>query len=251
MIRLDDNDKNIPTKKEVNQDKRLGVGIVFLFLGALFLFNNIGIIPSLLKNYLFSWQMIMIVIGLFMLSGKKNQKTGLILIAIGVLFILPGLLGFDRIRLRHLWPIAFVAIGIYILIRHKNQSGPSDETFDLKTSYSGEDVIDDVNIFGGTQKIVRSKTFKGGRSTAIFGGADYNFTEAELAENQAIIDVVTIFGGTKMVVPPDWDVIIDVVAIFGGFSDKRNTFNKIQINTNKRLVIKGLTIFGGGEIKNM
>jgi predicted membrane protein len=250
MIRLDDNDKNIPTKKQEHYDKRLGIGIVFLFLGAVFLFNNIGLIPHTLKYYLFSWQMILIVIGLFLLAGNKNHKSGIVLIALGVLFIIPGILGFARIGLGQLWPLVFVGIGIYILIRHKNQSTEADAFIETSVS-DQEDRIDDVNIFGGSNKIIRSKNFKGGRLTAIFGGADYNFTNTELAGNQVTIDVVTIFGGTKMVVPADWDVVIDVVAIFGGFADKRNTFHNIQFNSDKRLIIKGLTIFGGGEIKNM
>lgn len=250
MIRLDDNDKNIPTKKQEHYDKRLGIGIVFLFLGAVFLFNNIGLIPHTLKYYLFSWQMILIVIGLFLLAGNKNQKAGIILIAIGVLFIIPGILGFARIGLGQLWPLVFVGIGIYILIRHKNQSIEADNFIESTVS-DQEDRIDDVNIFGGSNKIIRSKNFKGGRLTAIFGGADYNFTNTELAGKQVVIDVVTIFGGTKMVVPADWDVVIDVVAIFGGFADKRNTLHNIHINSDKRLIIKGLTVFGGGEIKNM
>jgi predicted membrane protein len=251
MIRLDDDDNNnIPVTKGNKPDKRLGIGVVFIFLGALFLFNNIGIIPSVLKQYFFSWQMIIIVIGLFMLAGNKKQKAGLALIAIGVFFILPGLLGFARIGLGQLWPIIFVAIGIFILLRHKHQN-MEKEVCEKTTSANSEDSIDDATIFGGTIKIIRSKNFKGGRLTAIFGGVDYNLTDAELSEGKATIDVVTIFGGTKMVVPSDWDVIIDVVPIFGGFADKRNTLNKIQINTNKKLIIKGLTLFGGGEIKSM
>jgi predicted membrane protein len=249
MIRLDDND-NFPRSKEVKADKRLGIGIVFIFLGALFLFNNIGFIPDILKHYLFSWQMIVIIIGLFMLAGNKNQKSGLILICIGVFFIVPAFLGFQRIGLGQLWPVVFVGIGLYILMRHKKQMVDTDTDIpqeDINT----EDKIDDATVFGGSVKIIRSKNFKGGRLTAIFGGADYNFTEAELSGGRATIDVLTIFGGTKMVVPSDWDVIIDVVPVFGGFADKRNTFHKIQINTNKKLIIKGMTIFGGGEIKNM
>jgi len=249
MIRLDDTD-DFPKSKQGNADKRLGIGIVFIFLGVLFLFNNVGIIPDILRNYLFSWQMILIVIGLFMIAGNKSQKPGLILIGLGVLFIVPGMLGFERIRLGQLWPIVFVGIGAYILLRHKKQMGESEE--DIQNEYTKtEDKIDDATIFGGSIKSIRSKNFKGGRLTAIFGGADYNFMEAELSGGRATIDVLTIFGGTKMVVPSDWDVIIDVVPVFGGFADKRNTLHKIQINTNKKLIIKGMTIFGGGEIKNM
>ncbi len=250
MIRLDENENNIPVNNNDRHDKRLGIGIVFLFLGSIFLFNNMGVIPNMLKHYLFSWQMILIVVGLFMLASNKNKRTGFILISLGVFFIVPDILGFGRIRLGQLWPIIFVIIGIYILLRHKKQQSDMD-LFDNIATSNNEDFIDDVNIFGGSNKIIRSKNFKGGRLTAIFGGADYNFTNAELSGNQAVIDVITIFGGTKMVIPADWDVVIDVVAIFGGFSDKRNTYSNIHINTNKRLVIKGLTIFGGGEIKNM
>jgi predicted membrane protein len=250
MILLDDNDNPVSTRRERKPDKRLGVGIVFVFLGALFLFNNIGLIPHMLKSYLFSWQMIVIVVGLFMLSGNKNQKPGLILIAIGVFFTLPGFLGFERIRLGQLWPVIFVAIGAYILVRHKNQMGKQDEPTQ-ETGPAIEDKIDDVTIFGGSVKNIRSQKFRGGRITAIFGGADYTFSDADLENGQATIDVLVLFGGTKMVVPPDWDVIIDVVPVFGGFADSRKTFHKIQINTNKRLIIKGMTVFGGGEIKNM
>jgi predicted membrane protein len=251
MIRLDDNDNIKPNNNSNKPDKRLGIGIVFIFLGALFLFNNIGVIPSILTHYIFSWQMIIIVVGLFMLAGNKSHKSGLILIFVGVFFILPGLFGFERIRLGQLWPVVFVAIGIYILLRHKKHMSESEEESNMAYSDTAEDKIDDATIFGGSVKIIRSKNFKGGRLTAIFGGADYNFNEAELSGGQATIDVLTIFGGTKMVVPSDWDVVIDVVPIFGGFADKRNIFNKIQINTNKRLIIKGMTIFGGGEIKSM
>ena len=43
----------------------------------------------------------------------------------------------------------------------------------------------------------------------------------------------------------------DVISVFGGFSDKRNTIMPNQNIEDKTLVIKGLVIFGGGEIRNM
>ena len=43
---------------------------------------------------------------------------------------------------------------------------------------------------------------------------------------------------------------IDVVSIFGGFSDKRHDFTDESKKENKELHIKGLLMFGGGEIKN-
>jgi hypothetical protein len=59
-----------------------------------------------------------------------------------------------------------------------------------------------------------------------------------------------MFGGSTIVVPADWDIKIDVVAVFGGFSDKRYKSKEIPGTSNKRLYIKGLVVFGGGEIKS-
>lgn len=250
MRRLDDyNDTNRHNKGN-KQDKRLGVGIVFIFIGALFIFSNLGMIPMAMKHYIFSWQMILIVIGLFSISGNRNKTTGLILISIGVFFILPGIFGMGRIGLGKLWPVIFVGIGAYILMRRKTEIREENEPH-FETSTNSDDTIDDLNIFSGANRIITSKNFLGGKITAIFGGADYNFLNTELAGNRAVIDVVTIFGGTKFVIPSDWDVTIDVVPIFGGFADKRNTHKSFQINSDKRLVIKGLTIFGGGEIRSI
>lgn len=250
MRRLDDFNHKKPYNCDNKQDKRLGVGIVFIFIGALFIFSNIGLIPANMKHYIFSWQMILIVIGLFTLAGNKNRTAGLVLVSIGVFFILPGLFGMPRIGLGKLWPLIFVGVGAYILIR-RNKEHKNFEMPEIEQSTKSEDIIDDLNVFGGSNKNISSKSFVGGRITAIFGGGDYNFANADLANNEAVLDVIAIFGGHKFVVPSDWDVTIDVVSIFGGFSDKRNSLRNIQVNTNKRLVIKGLALFGGGEVRNM
>ena len=65
-----------------------------------------------------------------------------------------------------------------------------------------------------------------------------------------LLDVFFVFGGTKIVAPADWKIKIDVVSIFGGFSDKRSNYPADTNNSEKVLFIKGMTVFGGGEIKN-
>lgn len=250
MRRLDDYNCKKPSNNENKQDKRLGIGIVFIFIGALFILSNIGLIPYAMKGYVFSWQMVLIIIGLFNLAGNKNRRVGLILISIGVFFILPGFFGMERIGLGKLWPLVFVGIGAYVLLRRKSEINRHDYDFETDETANNEDILDDISIFSGVNRAITSKNFLGGKVTAIFGGADYNFLNADLAGDRAVLDVVAIFGGFKIVAPPDWDVVIDVVPIFGGFSDKRKSVDKININSNKKLIIKGLTIFGGGELKS-
>jgi len=247
---MDNQDKKRPEFRENKHDKRLGLGIVFIFIGIVFILSNTGLMPNIIEDYIFSWQMILIVIGLFSIAGNKNKSTGLILISIGVFFMMPGILGLHHFVFANLWPLALIAIGAVILLRKKRE-GSYTENPDLEVKNDGIDTIDDLNVFGGSNRNITTQNFQGGRVTCVFGGADYNFTKAGMARNTAMIDVLTIFGGTKMVVPADWDVTIDVISIFGGFADKRHSAHNINILTDNRLIIKGFTIFGGGEIRNM
>lgn len=103
-----------------------------------------------------------------------------------------------------------------------------------------------MSIFGGGDLNNSSDNFKGGRITAIFGGSEINLMSAIPSAEGSVIDVFLLFGGSTLIVPNDWQVKSEVSAIFGGLSDKRLTSN-IQ---DKQLIIKGLVLFGGLEIKS-
>ena len=112
------------------------------------------------------------------------------------------------------------------------------------------DFIDDVSVFGGGHKIIHSDNFKGGNITAIFGGSEIDLTQCKLAPGENVIDVVIIFGGSTIVVPNDWDVITNVTPLFGGFSYKKSRYQSPGSEPAGTLVIKGVAIFGGGEVKS-
>ncbi len=59
-----------------------------------------------------------------------------------------------------------------------------------------------------------------------------------------------VFGGSKIIVPQDWDVKVEVSAVFGGFTDKRIKSPEIERDLSRTLIIKGIAIFGGGELTN-
>ena len=71
----------------------------------------------------------------------------------------------------------------------------------------------------------------------------------ELAPGKNELDLFIMFGGYEIRVPQDWNIIVDVVPLFGGFSDKRIKDPNRVYEDDKVLVIKGLVLFGGGEIK--
>ena len=110
------------------------------------------------------------------------------------------------------------------------------------------DTINAQALFTGIQKRVLSKNFQGGKVSAIFGGTDIDFSQADLADG-AIINVEVAFGGVKLVVPPHWDLQINVTNIFAGIEDKR-MYPQTPNDGTKVLRIYGSIIFGGLEIKS-
>jgi hypothetical protein len=114
--------------------------------------------------------------------------------------------------------------------------------------YSGDDVLDAVSIFGGVKKTILSKTFKGGDIVNIFGGSEIDLTQADI-NGRVVLDITQVFGGTKIIVPPHWQVVSDLAAVFAGVDDKR--LRRVGSgDTTKVLVLKGVSIFAGVDIRS-
>ncbi|MCY1532439.1 Cell wall-active antibiotics response 4TMS YvqF [compost metagenome] len=124
-----------------------------------------------------------------------------------------------------------------------------DEPVSDKRKAKNNDYIDSVNVFGGSHQAVYSKNFKGGEITAVFGGCDVNLTQADF-EGEIKIEVTAIFGGAKIIIPPGWEVKSEVTAIFGGLDDKRAIQPLADDAPRKVLIIEGLALFGGVDIRN-
>jgi predicted membrane protein len=228
-----------------SQNSKIGFGIALIFFGAIFLLDNLGVVRFNLHHYVFSWEGIMIIIGTILLATRPDKSTGLILIAIGVFFILPDIFHMPYIRWNIFWPVILIVIGFVYILRQRKHHAPIGQIPD-----GSMDFIDDTTIFGGGEVMVTSDNFKGGRITSIFGGSNYNLTNAKLSKETNVIDFFAMFGGGTFIVPTDWDVNVDVTSVFGGFSDKRVPTKKTGVGNNKQLFIKGLVLFGGGEIKS-
>ncbi len=229
-------------------NKRLYFGVGLIVFGALLVLEKLDIVPNSINDILISWQMILIVIGIFSLSGG-NKTSGTVLIVIGSFFLIPDIVHIPYQLRQIAWPMFVIAIGVVLLVTHgKRKQGvaPADASGKREIDY-----FDDFVIFGGREVFVNSQNFYGGKTTSMFGGTEYDFRQAQLSKNGAVVDCVSIFGGCGFKVPPDWTVKNEVTAIFGAFSDKRgSTVNHIVADPSKVLIIKGFTAFGGIEIKH-
>jgi predicted membrane protein len=233
-----------------NKSRKMVFGLLILFIGIIFLFDNIGLLPYDVKDVLFTWQMLLIAIGLLNISGGRNYFPGIIMIMIGAFFLIPHLIVFSFNFTKLFWPILLITIGLLIIFRqnigpHRHPQHPPFTQLDDNS----DSLIDEINVFGGSKRNVVSQSFSGGKITSIFGGTELDFTHAKLADGTSVLDMVCIFGGTSIVLPADWHVRTEVVSILGGFADKRQNIPAIT-DKDKVLIIKGVAIFGGGEIKS-
>lgn len=239
-----------PTKEnriDNRQLKRLLLGVIVIFAGLILLGYNAGIISYQIKHVIFSWQMILITIGVVSLLVSENRLPGLILLTVGGFFLLPRIFDFPFSFSGIFWPVILILVGLFILFRRippRTHHHRSRVTENLQEGYINEDCI-----FSGSKQKIMHQTFHGGSINCVFGGVDLDLTQATLAEGTSELEINVVFGGVNIVVPADWKVILKATAILGGFSDKRNLIREPS-DPSKVLIIKGSTIFGGGEIKS-
>jgi predicted membrane protein len=227
---------------------RAVIGVVLVIAGLFLVMKNTGIFPDFIDNIVFSWPMLLVVIGLVMTLGSSEKTGGIIVMAVGGFFMIPLIFRETFHMYNMFWPSIFIIVGIiFIVSRHTWSRGSGPVT---SQGVSGDDYIDYVNIFSGGERQVTSRSFKGGKITSIFGGIELDLTKAELQPGDSMIEIACIFGGATLIVPDNWSVSIEVTPVLGGFSDSRKLIPGRTIDSSKRLILKGAVIFGGGEIKS-
>lgn len=232
-------------------DRRAIAGILLIVAGGLLLLDQLDLLSFNLRYYLISWKTLLIGIGIITISNRSNRTTGAILIGLGLLFWMPELLDY-RVRFSTIfWPAILIGIGFVILTRRDKGENNGNHHIFSGSKYPNEhpgDYIDELAIFGGGNTRITSDNFKGGKITAIFGGSDIEMKSAIPSPEGCVIDTFVLFGGSNLVVPEDWKVKSEVVSILGGYSDKR--MMTLDYDPQKTLILKGIVLFGGLELKS-
>jgi predicted membrane protein len=239
---------NTPQKQR--QVKKGAFGVIVILAGLLLLAFNFDILSGDFRHVIFSWQMLLITIGLVSLLTSESRTPGLILVFIGGFFIIPEIFDFHISFVKLFWPLLLIGIGLLILFRKGfyhdrwHRRNIISESVHMEEGY-----INETNIFSGSKHKIVHQVFKGGKVSNIFGGTEIDLTQATLGEGRNELVIDCIFGGVTVIVPSDWKVVLNISSILGGFSDKR-TYIKESTDTSRMLVIRGSAIFGGGEIKS-
>ena len=248
---------------------RLVAGAILLFLGAIFLLDNFGILYA--GDIFHYWPLILVGIGLtrVLAPGRHQERVGgIVTLIVGLAFTLRAF-GVPWFRLRMVWPALLVAVGIVLIWQAlRGSRGPFRPVFEIgyrarRGAMAGLDavrslgadpseassVLKEFALMGGGDRIVRSQDFRGGEVTAIMGAFQIDLRAAGMAGDRATIEVFTLFGGVEFKVPQSWNVVVSGTPILGMVS---NTTSPIRDESAaaKTLVVRGAAIMGGIEVKN-
>ncbi|MDR3046095.1 MAG: LiaF-related protein [Bacteroidales bacterium] len=242
------------------------IGILLLLGGSILLFINAGILPLVLKSIIFSWQMLLLLIGILSFI-HKSYFSGIALIIIGMFFTLPRLteafpetipyFGADFINLYY--PILLILAGVLLICywifrtksphyqkyKDRNEQFFSDTTREVhhESGYFYRDVV-----FSGGEHIFLDTEFLGGEVNLVFGAITLDLRRTKLPEGDTVLKLKNVFSGSVILVPETWKVDLCLKSVFGGFKDSR--FIGAEIDTTRRLIVEGECVFGGGELKN-
>jgi predicted membrane protein len=246
-------------RMERHGEGHIWTGLFLLVIGGVALAKSFG---APLPEWLFTWQMLLIAIGL-LIGLKKGFRDGgwFVPILIGGVFMANEYFFNGELR-QHIWPLILIIVGVFIILKagrkkwtsvtpqknttnlaeRENLSAPDEENI------TQDDFINSTCIFSGAKKVILSKKFKGGDMVNIFGGCEIDLTQADMTST-AVLDVTAIFGGATLIVPSNWAIKSEAVTIFGGIGDKRKILPMTE-GPSKTLVLKGTMIFGGMEIRS-
>lgn len=219
----------------------LVVGIAIVIFGLVLTLENLGFEYS---HIVFRfWPVILVVLGLLKLRACQGTCVGGYLLTGAGLVLLLKTLGGHSVDVL-IGPLILTGVGIFIVLKALKQHRRVPE--ELQQS---EGFLRGNAILSAFKHRHQSQSFRGGELTAIFGGFEVDLRQAVIEGSSARLDSFVMFGGGDLRVPEGWEVLVQATAIFGGVNDKTAPV-PTSGEARPRLVITGLVLFGGIEIRH-
>jgi len=238
------------SKAEPHMMPRLFVGLLIMGAGIVLVLDQLGLADA--SSVLRLWPLALVAVGLVKIVNPAREGAtfaGVIFVCVGLALLLHT---FAVINIWRLWPFVFVLVGGRIAYRAlwfdprraaaaTVGGGPEPRAPATESALP----LNVVAFMGGVERTVRGE-FRGGSFTAFMGGCEINLREASLTGSEAVLDATAFWGGIELKVPDDWYVESRGVAFLGGFVDK----TRGSADSGKRLIVTGLAVMGGVEIRN-
>jgi len=252
---------------------RIIFGLILFTLGVLFLLDRLDLVEmGRLWDY---WPLVFVGVGLgkaMQPVGAPGRATGGIFIVVGIWWLLANLDVVDHDPVEF-WPVILILIGASMLWRAVDSArrppipvappplpeeaiggvvppplpAAGQSPGAAPAYYEADATINAVGVLGGVGRKSAARDFRGGSLTAIMGGCEIDLRHASIASGEAVVDAFALWGGIEVKVPRDWMVVSKGLPLLGGFVDSTTP---PPAPTGKVLVIRGMAVMGGVEIKN-
>ena len=224
---------------------RLVFGVLIIALGVLFLLDNLGIANA--GEVLRWWPTVLIAYGVARLTGlgcRANLSAGLLFTLGGTWWLLHNLHVLSM-GIGAFWPVLLMIVGFSMITaasrRRRAEAGAATGTGETSSR------INAFAFWSSNERKISSQDFSGGDVTAFMGGHDIDLRNARLANGTASLDLLVWMGGIELFVPEDMEVVNQAVVVMGAIQDQ----TRARVDPAKsRLVLHGLVMMGGVEIKN-
>lgn len=233
-------------------------GALIVAAGVVLLLDQQGLINADLV-FNFFWPAVFILGGSVMLMDCRGRGgrgvTGFVFVTIGVILLLDSL-GIAHIRFDTFWPLIVIGVGLLMIWRAigpPRSGSPGRDWWDYLRSGGSTDSgaeFNHVAIFSGFKRRTTSKSFKGGKILAIFGGFQIDLRQADIEGDSAVVEAISLMGGGEIKVPYSWDVVMEGIGFMGGYVDETDQTPPPTGTPRKQLIVKGAAIMGGIVVKN-
>ena len=227
--------------------------IVVMLVGAFLLLKTTGLLPPGLA--ISFWAVVLVCAGVvqFFTSKGAMRGWGLVMLVAGLVLEMNAM-GVTNIHMRNIWPVFLIGAGGLMLWQAMSGGGSAWKILTSSGSSAKESAepgsLDLNYIFSGTDRKVRTKSFRGGTINAVFGGFKLDLSRAEMEGDKAVLEANAVFGGGEIIVPESWLVVMETTGIFGGFEDKSRHYQPDAAQPFKTIVIRGSAVFGGVVVSN-
>jgi len=120
-------------KEQKENNSKVVLAVVLIVVGIVWLLKKVGIyfeFPRIffenifypfrqvfhwLTHFIFSWPMILIIIGIILMAGRRS--AGLVLVVVGGIFLLPKIFFLPGLTISFLLPVLLIGFGVALVAR--------------------------------------------------------------------------------------------------------------------------------------
>ncbi len=231
------------------------IGVLIVFFGLLLTAGNLGLVTNV-SRFIRFWPMVFTLAGLAIVLDREScgsRRTFGWVMLIGGLWQTANTAFGLHMYIDDWWPLLLVGFGVFLLmrsLRSRPDVDPNQAATGLGAAPGGsaqrDDVVTSFAFMSGVKRNIFSPGFRRANLTAVMGGVDLDLRQCTASGGESIVDVFAIWGGIVVRTPADWQVVSEVVPLMGGVDDRSGHVQP----SRHRLVIKGMAIMGGVEVKS-